>query len=146
MVNTRTRTIALDRFLTLNRALDQALSGVDGAFAGNWVPPIDLAERTDAYVLSAELPGVEPATVDVGFEQNVLTIKGSRPAPVGGSDQGEVKPLSRERRYGAFERSIRFPDSVDADRITATFRHGVLTIEVPKARAALARKIEVQVG
>lgn len=146
MANTRARTIALDRFLTLNRALDQALTGVDGAFGGTWVPPIDLAERVDAYVLSTELPGVDPATVDVGFEQNVLTIKGSRSAPAENPEQGAVKVLSRERRFGAFERSLRFPDSVDADRIEATFKHGVLTIVVPKARAALARKIEVQLG
>jgi len=145
MVNTRTRTIALDRVLTLDRALDQMLSGGDGAFAGHWVPPIDLAERTDAYVLSVELPGVDPATVDVGFEQNVLTIKGNRAAPAAGAEPEAPKLLSRERRYGAFARSVRFPDSVDAERITATFRHGVLTVEVPKTQAALARKIEVQV-
>jgi HSP20 family protein len=143
MMNTRTLG-TIDRMLTLNRALDQAFNG-----AGNprvWVPALDVAERGDAYVVNAELPGVSPDQVEVRFEQNVLTIRGTKPASFDVTADGEVRVFAAERVSGSFERSVRLPEYVDVDRIDAGFAHGLLTITVPKAQAAQPRKIDIRAG
>jgi HSP20 family protein len=147
MVSTRSRGTALDRMFTLNRALDQALTATFGEGGSRlWVPPMDVAERTDAYLVHAELPGVDPSQVEVSFEQNVLTIRGTKPALLEAAQQGELRVYSNERVSGSFERSLRFPDYVDADRIEASFQHGLLTVVIPKAQAAQPRKIEIRIG
>ena len=142
MINTRSLGSSLDRMLTLNRALDQAFNGVAGSRV--WVPALDVAERGDAYVIHAELPGVSPDQVDVSFEQNVLTIRGTKPASFDVAAEGELRMFAAERVHGSFERSVRVPEFVDADRIEATFSNGLLTITVPKAQAAQPRKITVR--
>jgi HSP20 family protein len=142
MLNTRALGTSLDRMLTLNRALDQAFSGVSGSRV--WVPALDVAERGDAYVIFAELPGVSPEHVDVSFEQNVLTIRGTKPASFDVSTDGEVRVFAAERVHGNFERAVRLPEFVDADRIDASFANGLLTVTVPKAQAAQPRKITIR--
>ena len=142
MLNTRSLGTSLDRMLTLNRALDQAFNGVGGSRV--WVPALDVAERGDAYVIHAELPGVSPDQVDVSFEQNILTIRGNKPASFDVSTEGEVRVFAAERVHGSFERSVRLPEFVDADRIDANFTNGLLTITVPKAQAAQPRKITIR--
>ena len=78
MLSTRSLSSTLDRMITLNRALDQAFtSGLTGEPRA-WVPAIDVVEKKDAYVFYAELPGVDASQVDVNFEKNVLTIKGTK--------------------------------------------------------------------
>jgi len=141
MMNTRTLG-TLDRMLTLNRALDQAFNGVGNARV--WVPALDVAERGDAYVVNAELPGVSPEQVDLQFEQNVLTIRGTKPASFDVSSEGELRVFAAERVHGSFERSVRLPEFVDAERIEANFTNGLLTITVPKAQAAQPRKITIR--
>jgi HSP20 family protein len=142
MINTRSLGSSLDRMLTLNRALDQAFSGVAGSRV--WVPALDVAERGDAYVIHAELPGVSPDQVDVSFEQNVLTIRGTKPASFDVAAEGELRMFAAERVHGSFERSVRLPEFVDADKIDANFANGLLTVTVPKAQAAQPRKIEIR--
>jgi HSP20 family protein len=142
MLTTRTLGTSLDRMLTLNRALDQAFNGAMGSRV--WVPALDVAERGDAYVIYVELPGVSPEQVDVSFEQNVLTIRGTKPASFDVAAEGEVRVFAAERVHGGFERSVRVPEFVDADRIEATFSNGLLTITVPKAQAAQPRKIAIR--
>ena len=92
-----------------------------------WVPALDVAERGDAYVIHVELPGVSPEQVDVSFEQNVLTIRGTKPASFDVAAEGELRVFAAERVHGSFERSVRLPEFVDADRIEATFANGLLT-------------------
>ena len=108
-----------------------------------WVPALDVAERGDAYVIHAELPGVGPDQVDVSFEQNVLTIRGTKPASFDVANEGELRVFAAERVHGTFERAVRLPEFVNADRITANFSNGLLTITVPKAEAAQPRKIAI---
>lgn len=146
MMHTRGLSTTLDRMLSLNRALDQAFSTPGGAGGRLWVPPMDVAERTDAYLVHAELPGVDPAGVEVSFEQNVLTIRGTKPSALEASQQGELRVYSNERVSGSFERSLRFPDFVDTERIEASFHNGLLTITIPKAQAAQPRRIEIRAG
>jgi HSP20 family protein len=144
MLTNRTLNSTLDRMLTLNRALDQALSTNWNGDARVWVPAIDVVEQKDAYVMYVELPGVDASNVDISFEQNVLTIRGSKPSSLDTSKQGELRVYAAERVFGAFERSIRLPEFVDGEQISAEFAHGLLTVTVPKAKAAQARKIEIR--
>ena len=144
MLTTRPFGSSLDRMLTLNRAFDQAFSG--SLSSRSWVPALDVAERTDAYVVHLEVPGVKPEQVDITFEQNVLTIRGTKPASFDAQTDGEHRVFAAERVSGSFERSVRLPEFVDADRIEATHAHGVLTVTVPKAQAAQPRKISIKAG
>lgn len=142
MLTSRSLGTSLDRMLTLNRAFDQAFNGALGSRA--WVPAIDVAERADAYLVQAELPGVSPDQVDVSFEQNVLTIRGTKPASFDVANDGELRVFAAERVHGTFERSVRLPEFVSAERITAGYSNGLLAITVPKAEAAQPRKIEIK--
>jgi len=142
MLNTRNPG-TLDRMLTLDRVFDQAL----GASLGRvWVPALDVAEKRDAYVVQAELPGLSPDQVDVSFEKNVLTIRGTKPASFDTKNEGELRIFAAERVSGSFERSVRLPEFVDAERITAHFNNGLLTITVPKAETAQPRRISIESG
>ena len=145
MLNTRNLNSTLDRMLTLNRALDEALTG---GWTDNraWVPAIDVVETQDAYVLYAELPGVDPSQIDVKFEKSVLTVHGTKSPAFDATRNGEHRIYAAERVTGTFERSIRLPEFVDGDKITAEFDNGLLTLTVPKARAAQPRRIEVKPG
>jgi HSP20 family protein len=144
MLTTRPRQATFDRIVTLNRALDQAFNA---AFTnGNrvWVPSIDVVEQKEAYLMYAELPGVDASQVEISFEQNVLTVRGNKPSAVETSDQGDLRVYAAERVTGSFERSIRLPEFVDGERIGASFTNGLLVITVPKAQAAQKRRIEIK--
>jgi HSP20 family protein len=143
MLNTRSLS-SLDRMLTLNRVFDEALNSSSGSRV--WVPDMDVVERNDAYLVYAELPGVNEEQVEVGFEQNVLTLRGTKPAGFDAGKEGELRVFAAERVHGSFERSVRLPEFVDADRITARFDHGVLAVTIPKAEAAKPRRITVEVS
>ncbi|MEQ1737936.1 MAG: Hsp20/alpha crystallin family protein, partial [Rhodoglobus sp.] len=100
--------------------------------------PVDLFRDGDSYVLSADLPGIDPASVDVDVDGQLLTIRAERRAP---SEQ--VKWLTHERPYGSYMRQFTLGNGVDAERITANYEHGVLSVIVPMAERAKPRKIEV---
>ena len=137
----------LDRMLTLNRVLDEAFtSSWNGAPGGGrvWVPAADVVERTDAYLVTLDTPGVSPESIDVSFEQNVLTVRGTRAPSLDVSKETDVRIFSAERVTGAFERSVRLPEFVDSENISAELRHGVLYLTVPKAQSARARRIPVK--
>ncbi len=144
----RSLSSTLDRMWTLNRALDQALSAGFERVARApqlWVPAMDVAEKTDAYLINVELPGVEPNQVEINFEQNVLTIRGTKPSSFDPTS-GEYRVYTAERVSGEFERAVRLPDFVDSERIDASYHNGLLRIVVPKAQAAQPRKIEIKAG
>ena len=136
----------LDRMLTLNRVLDEALSSSWNGTAETraWVPALDVVERPDAYLIALEVPGVDPASIDISFEQNVLTVRGSKPMGFELGQNTELRVYSAERVVGNFERSVRLPEFVDGDRISAEFNHGVLFLTVPKMQAAQPRKISIK--
>jgi HSP20 family protein len=143
----RSLSSTLDRMWTLNRALDHALSSDFDRARGPqlWVPAMDVAEKADAYLINVELPGVEPGQVEINFEQNVLTIRGTKPSSFDAGN-GEYRVYTAERVSGEFERAVRLPDFVDSERIDASYSHGLLQITVPKAQAAQPRKIEIKAG
>lgn len=146
MLTTRSLNSTLDRMMSLNRALDHAFNGSWNGDATNrvWVPALDVVEKRDAYVVIAELPGVAQSQVELGFEQNVLTIRGEKGPAFEVPKEGEVRVYASERVTGTFERSIRLPEFVDSDRISAELREGLLTVIIPKATAAQPRKIEIK--
>jgi HSP20 family protein len=141
----RSMTNTLDRMLTLNRALDEAFTNsVNGNEAARlWVPAIDLFEKKDAYVVRAELPGVERSNIEITFEKSVLTISGQKPALTEGRDE-EIRVFAAERVSGSFSRSLRMPEHIDGDRIEAEYRDGLLTVTIPKAEIAQPRRIELK--
>jgi len=146
MLNTRTRNTTLDRMMSLNRALDQAFNAALTTDTRVWVPAIDVVEKQDAYLLYAELPGVDASAVEISFEQNILTLKGTKPSSIETAKDGEVRVYAAERITGSFERSVRLPEFVDSEKIQAEFINGLLKVTVPKARAAQLRKIEIKTG
>jgi HSP20 family protein len=113
------------------------------ATAGAFAPALDVEEDEDAYTLHVELPGVPADDVEVSLEENVLTVSGERRF----YDEKSTDTFRRiERAVGRFHRSVRLPDRVDGDRVTATAKDGVLTIVVPKAEEAKPRRISVTAG
>jgi HSP20 family protein len=140
----RSMTTTLDRMLTLNRALDEAFTTqANGETARVWVPAIDLIEKKDAYLVCAEMPGVDRSNIEITLEKNVLTISGQKAATIEARDE-ELRVFAAERVSGNFSRSLRMPDHIDSEKIAADYRDGVLTVTIPKAEIAQPRKIEVK--
>ena len=147
MITTRTPSHplaqALNRMDTLARVLDQVLPDGTRNAAPVWVPALEVAERADAYLIAVELPGVREDQLDLSFENNILTVRGSKAASFAAAAEGELRVHVFERPTGTFELSVRLPEYVEGDRIEAQLVNGVLQIAVPKAPAAQPRKIRV---
>jgi HSP20 family protein len=144
MLTVRTVAPSLDRVLTLNRALDRFFGEpVTGEQNAMWVPAFDVIERPDAYQVIAELPGVLPEQLELSFDRNVLTIRGTKAPSIQHTENQELRVYTAERIHGSFERSVRLPEFVDAERIEAKLEHGVLNVTVPKAQSAMPRKIAI---
>lgn len=110
--------------------MQERLESLFGRAAPGWVPPVDLLERTDSYVLSVELPGLRREDVRIEGSQDTVVVSGQRPGP--GCCPGRYHQL--ERGQGSFSRSFRFTHPISIDEISAELIDGVLTITVPKAR------------
>ena len=110
----------------------------------SFVPALDVVERADAYLISAELPGVDPSKVEISFENNTLTLRGTKQPALEPRQNEELRVYTAERLSGTFERAVRLPEYVEGDKIEATYANGVLTITVPKAAAARPRRIEIK--
>ncbi len=106
-----------------------------------WALALDVAETEDKFIVKASLPGINPDDLDITFTDNVLTIKGEIKQE---QDIEEGKYHLRERRYGMFQRSIALPVPVDADKIEAVYKDGVLTLFIPKVEEIKPKKISVK--
>jgi HSP20 family protein len=113
------------------------------SFTRGWVPAVDIYE-TDAHevVLKAELPDMKREDINVTFENGVLTLKGERRVD---DDVNRDNYQRQERRYGAFSRSFTLPNTVDASRISASYKDGVLVIRLPQREEAKPKQIAVNV-
>ena len=107
---------------------------------GSWTPAVDMHESNEAFTLIAELPGFSKDDVQVEIKGNRLTLKGERKRE---TDVQETQYHRVERVYGAFERSIRLPAVVDADKAKAIFKDGVLKLMLPKAEEAKPKPISI---
>ena len=110
-------------------------------FTRGWVPPVDIFE-TDEHevVIEVDLPDVKREDINVTFEHGVLTLKGERKFD---EETRREQFQRRERYYGAFSRSFTLPNSVDASRISAAYKDGVLTVRLPQREEAKPKQIEV---
>jgi HSP20 family protein len=111
---------------------------------GNWVPSVDIYETTGRdLVIKAELPDINREDVEVTVENNTLTLKGHRNFP---TDVKEEQFRRIERRYGEFVRSFTLPNTVDATKVSAEYKNGVLTVKLPFREEAKPRTINVEVA
>jgi len=106
-----------------------------------FVPAIDVTEDENSVTLTAEIPGMEREDLDVTVDDGVLTLKGEKRDEQVSDETGFHRV---ERRYGQFERRIRLPEYVDAEKIEATYKDGVLKLTMPKSEAAKAKSIEIR--
>jgi HSP20 family protein len=106
-----------------------------------WSVALDVAENEEGYIVKASLPGVTADDVELTLEDNVLTIKGEIKADETIED---AQYHVRERRFGSFSRSIRFPVQVNSTAVTASFENGVLRLHVPKAEEVKPKRIEIK--
>lgn len=104
--------------------------------------PVDLFREGDRYVLAADLPGIDPGSVDVDLDGHVLTIRAERTA----APRQDVKWLARERPSGGYVRQFSLGDGVDTDGISATYDNGVLSVVIPVSERAKPRKIDILGG
>jgi HSP20 family protein len=110
---------------------------------GSWVPPLDVYETQDRYVITAELAGMTTADIEITVEDNVLTLRGERKFY---GDVPEEAFHRIERRFGPFQRRVALPQGSDTTRIEASMSEGLLTIEVAKAAQARPVRVEVKAG
>ncbi len=126
----------------INRLFGRTYAGGETAgVAGAWMPALDIYEAKDKFVVTVELPGLDPADVDVSVEDSTLIVRGERKFY---QEVDEDSFHRVERRYGAFARSLALPQTANAEKIEASFDRGVLTIEVPKAEEAKPKKISIK--
>jgi HSP20 family protein len=109
--------------------------------AGEWAPAVDIIENERGIVINAELPGIDPKDVAVTIDNNVLTLKGERHVE---KDAKKENFHRMERAYGVFARSFALPAHVDAAKVTADFKDGLLTVTLPRSDAAKSRAIEIK--
>lgn len=124
------------------RAWQQRLERLSRHSSESWAPPIDVYETSDAYVVTAELPGLTRKQVDLAVEESRLTIQGRREARPASGDAVHYHQV--ERGHGAFRRVFEFAEKIDGDRVLADLADGVLTITIPKVPPPPPRKIEVR--
>jgi HSP20 family protein len=112
-----------------------------GRAATAFSPAFEVKETNDAFVLKADLPGVEDANLDIAVHNNVLTVNGSRQADE--RQEGETYALY-ERQFGSFSRSFSLPDMADGERIEANLANGVLTLTIGKKAEAKPKRIQLK--
>jgi HSP20 family protein len=105
-------------------------------------PAVNIVDKDDAYIVTAELPGIREQDIEIKFADGTLTVEGQKEEEPG--DEKQEHFLS-ERRFGAFHRSFRVPDGVDADKIEASLKNGVLTVTLPKSAGARRRQKKIAV-
>jgi HSP20 family protein len=105
-----------------------------------WSPSVDIEEKDNEIVVKADIPGVSEKDLEVRLENNTLTLKGERKFEKEDKQQGYHRI---ERGYGSFVRSFALPAAVDADKVQAHYKDGVLTVTLPKTEAAKARKVKI---
>jgi HSP20 family protein len=124
------------------RELDRVAASMLDAQRGPRFMPIDLHKEGDHYVLSADLPGVDPGSIDVDVDGQVLTIRAQRTPR---SEEG-VSWLAHERPTGSFLRQLNLGDGLDTEKISAHYDNGVLSVMIPISERAKPRKVEVRSG
>src|SRR5947209_18464015 len=143
-------TPSLNRWATLRDDLDTllAMPFLNGdarqaqLFTG-WTPALDLYQNNDNVVAVVELPGMRKEDIEISLQDGMLTIGGERKSQTEGNGESATRT---ERFTGKFRRSITLPTRVDANKVNATYKDGILTITLPKAEEAKPKQIQVKVS
>lgn len=123
-----------------NKFIERATGDASTGATADWVPPVDIEEYADRFVIYADVPGVDPASIEVTLEKGVLTLSGERPTAVA---QSGLERRRNERVSGRFHRRFALPDTADADAVSASGKLGVLEVVIPKRAQAQPRRISV---
>jgi HSP20 family protein len=126
----------------MNRAFDDRLYARDGESVG-WSPRVDIYEDEEGISLQFELAGVDPKDVDIRFENGVLTLRGERKLE---REDKRDNYHRVEMAYGTFTRSFSLPGTIDAEKIKAESKNGILKVHLPKRPEAKPKSIQVKVG
>jgi len=129
----------------MNRLFDLSLPGFGrdaGLFSG-WSPVLDVYQDKDHVYVKAELPGMKKEEIDISLQDGVLVISGERKHE---EEKTEGETFRSERYFGRFHRSVTLPTTVNAGKVKATYKDGILTVTLPKAEEAKAKQIEVSVS
>jgi HSP20 family protein len=125
----------LGRMLSDEAGLGPSLEGI-----GAWLPPVDVIEESDRIIFRAEMPGVDRNDIDIEMENGTLVLRGEKKQEKNANDGAAHRV---ERYYGSFSRSFVLPSTIDAEKIAATYRDGVLEVVLPKSEEAKPRRIKV---
>ena len=131
-----------DPFRELDR-LTQQVFGQQGTWSRPAVMPMEAYRQGEQFVVHFDLPGIDPESIDLNVERNVVTVKAERRST---TDAEQVETLVAERPSGVFSRQLFLGDTLDTDRIEAHYDAGVLTLRIPIAEKAKPRKIEITGG
>lgn len=126
-----------DPFRELDR-ITQQVFGTNGTPARPSLMPMDAWRDGDVFRVEFDLPGVQPDSIDLDVERNVVTVRTERPAR-----DGDIELIAAERPRGVFTRQLVLGDNLDTEKITAGYESGVLTLTIPVAEQAKPRKIEI---
>ena len=132
-----------DPFVELRRMqseMNRLFSGFSAATARDF-PPINIWLGENSLVVTAELPGITSADVNLSLQEDVLTLSGKREPK---TQQDDVNWQRRERAYGTFSRAVQLPFRVDADKVQARFNNGILEVELQRLEADRPKKIEIR--
>jgi len=119
-------------------------TGGSEMMVADWAPSVDIDEEDDRYVIRADLPGVDKNDIQVNLENGVLSIRGEKHVERESGKEGSKRHRT-ERFHGTFARSFNLPTQVEADRVEASYRDGVLNLVIPKAEEAKPRAIDIKV-
>lgn len=140
---------ALGRLSNLRDELDSLFEvpfwssfGDQSQLFSGWTPALDLYQSNDNVIAVVELPGMRKEDIEISLHEDMLTISGERKHETGPNDKTE----RTERYVGKFRRSISLPARVDASKVSATYKDGILTVTLPKAEEAKPRQIKVDVA
>jgi len=126
----------------INRLFSSWSTNDSSGATADWIPSVDINEFENRFQLFIDVPGVDPKDVEITLESGVLTISGERFAQAEKEDENMIRRRS-ERGNGRFYRRFILPETVDAEKVKATDRHGVLEITIPKQAKAQPRRIKV---
>lgn len=128
----------------IKQVFDRFLGDTDEQSNGanrHWMPRVDIREEAERFVILADIPGIDPKDIEIDMDKGILSLRGQR-QPEQGEDAGRYSRV--ERAQGVFHRRFTLPDTANADGITATGKHGVLRIDIPKKPETTPRRIQVQ--
>jgi HSP20 family protein len=126
-----------------NRLFDSTAPSRDSRLFSGWSPALDVYDDKDHLVVKVELPGMKKDEIEISLHDGTLTVAGERKVE---KDVNEGQTFRSERFFGKFQRSLTLPTAVDAGKVKAAYKDGILTVELPKADEAKPKQIEVSIS